>query len=44
MESVRLAIAGVDAVFTHQVAEFIEQYRPALESLAKIRDHSYSME
>jgi antitoxin MazE len=30
-----LAAAGVDEVFARQVAEFIEQYRPALESLAK---------
>jgi len=26
---------GVDEEFAHQVAEFIEQYRPALEKLAK---------
>ena len=30
-----LAIAGVDESFARQVAEFIEQYRPALEALAK---------
>jgi antitoxin MazE len=30
-----LAISGVDEEFAHQVAEFIEQYRPALEELAK---------
>ena len=30
-----LSIAGVDEKFAHQVAEFIEQYRPALEKLAK---------
>jgi len=30
-----LAICGVDETFAHQVAEFIEQYRPALERLAK---------
>lgn len=30
-----LAISGVDETFAHQVAEFIEQYRPALEKLAK---------
>lgn len=30
-----LAIAGVDENFAHQVNEFIEQYRPALEELAK---------
>ena len=29
------AIAGVDADFAHQVDEFIEHYRPALEELAK---------
>lgn len=30
-----LAIAGVDEVFARQVNEFIEQYRSALEKLAK---------
>ncbi len=30
-----LAIAGVNETFAHQVAEFIEQYRPALQELAK---------
>ncbi len=30
-----LASAGVDEKFAQQVAEFIEQYRPALEELAK---------
>jgi len=30
-----LAIPGVDEKFSHQLAEFIEQYRPALEELAK---------
>ena len=30
-----LAIAGVDPEFAHQINEFIEQYRPALEELAK---------
>ena len=29
------AEAGIDPEFAHQVAEFIEQYRPALEELAK---------
>jgi putative addiction module antidote len=29
------ALQGVDETFARQVAEFIEQYRPALESLAK---------
>ena len=28
-------LPGVDAEFGRQVAEFIEQYRPALEALAK---------
>jgi putative addiction module antidote len=30
-----LAIAGVNEDFTRQVDEFIQQYRPALEELAK---------
>jgi putative addiction module antidote len=30
-----LVIAGVDREFAHQINEFIEQYRPALEELAK---------
>jgi putative addiction module antidote len=30
-----LAVAGVDEQFAQQVAEFIDQYRPALEALAK---------
>lgn len=30
-----LVAAGVDENFAHQLAEFIEQYRPALEELAK---------
>jgi hypothetical protein len=30
-----LAMAGVDQEFARQVAEFIEQYRPALQQLAK---------
>ncbi len=29
------AIAGVDEKFARQVEEFIQQYRPALEELAK---------
>lgn len=29
------AVAGVDENFAQQVNEFIEQYRPALEELAK---------
>jgi antitoxin MazE len=32
---VPLAISSVDEKFALQVAEFIEQYRPALEKLAK---------
>ena len=30
-----MAVLGVDPEFAHQVAEFIEQYRPALKKLAK---------
>lgn len=30
-----IAMAGVDGEFAQQVNEFIEQYRPALEELAK---------
>lgn len=30
-----LAEVGVDETFAHQVETFIEQYRPALEALAK---------
>lgn len=30
-----LAASGIDETFTHQVDEFIKQYRPALEELAK---------
>lgn len=30
-----LATVGVDEEFARQVSEFIEKYRPALESLAK---------
>jgi putative addiction module antidote len=30
-----LAAAGVDEAFAQQVTDFIEQYRPALEALAK---------
>jgi antitoxin MazE len=29
------AVPGVDEEFARQVAEFIDEYRPALESLAK---------
>jgi putative addiction module antidote len=35
---IRLAepsVAGIDQAFAGQVAEFIEQYRPALEALAR---------
>lgn len=32
--NIPLAIGGVDETFAHQVAEFIEHYRPALEKLA----------
>ena len=28
------ALAGIDETFAQQVADFIEQYRPALEALA----------
>ena len=31
------ALPGVEAEFGRQVAEFIEQYRPALEALARER-------
>ena len=30
-----LAVVGVDKAFAQQVAEFIEQYRPALEALSR---------
>jgi antitoxin component of MazEF toxin-antitoxin module len=30
-----LAVAGIDEDFARQVAEFIDQYRPALEALAR---------
>ncbi len=30
-----LPLAGIDEDFAHQVAEFIEQYRPALKALAR---------
>jgi putative addiction module antidote len=30
-----LTIAGVDEAFAQQVAEFIDEYRPALEALAR---------
>ena len=31
-----LAVVGVDEVFAQQVADFIEQYRPALEALSRL--------
>jgi hypothetical protein len=31
-----LVILGVDEAFAQQVAEFVEQYRPALEALSKL--------
>jgi antitoxin MazE len=30
-----LSLEGIDEDFAHQVAEFIEQYRPALKALAR---------
>ncbi|MEA3336889.1 MAG: AbrB/MazE/SpoVT family DNA-binding domain-containing protein [Chloroflexota bacterium] len=30
-----MTLPGVDETFAHQVADFVEQYRPALEALAK---------
>lgn len=30
-----LAVAGIDKSFAQQVAEFIDRYRPALESLSR---------
>jgi hypothetical protein len=30
-----LSLPGIDETFVQQVSEFIEQYRPALEALAK---------
>jgi len=30
-----LVVAGIDVSFAQQVADFIDRYRPALESLAK---------
>ena len=34
MTHTTLAAAGVDALFADQVADFLEEYRPALEALA----------
>ena len=31
----KAALPGVDEVFARQVSDFIEQYRPALENLAR---------
>ena len=31
----KAAVEGIDEEFARQVSEFIEEYRPALESLAK---------
>ncbi|MFO7944242.1 MAG: AbrB/MazE/SpoVT family DNA-binding domain-containing protein [Anaerolineales bacterium] len=31
----RAEVSGIDSEFTRQVADFIEEYRPALEELAK---------
>ena len=33
--NIPIVAAGVDEEFAHQVKEFIEKYRPALEALAK---------
>jgi virulence-associated protein VagC len=35
IEPVSSQLAGIDAVFAQQLNDFIEQYRPALEALAK---------
>lgn len=35
LESASPELAGVDATFAQQVDDFIEQYRPALNELAK---------
>jgi putative addiction module antidote len=32
---VERALSGIDEVFARQVAEFIDEYRPALEALAR---------
>ncbi len=34
-KSLPLAIAGTDETYARQVAEFIEEYRPALKALSK---------
>lgn len=35
IEPVSPQVAGIDVVFAQQLNDFIEQYRPALEALAK---------
>jgi putative addiction module antidote len=35
IEPMRQAVPGVDEEFARQLADFIDEYRPALESLAK---------
>ena len=35
IKSSETALADIDALFARQVADFIEQYRPALEALAR---------
>jgi putative addiction module antidote len=35
LSPVEAGATGIDAEFARQLAEFIEQYRPALESLAR---------
>jgi antitoxin component of MazEF toxin-antitoxin module len=35
IEPVSPQLAGIDVVFAQQIDDFIEQYRPALETLAK---------
>ncbi|NJN53309.1 MAG: AbrB/MazE/SpoVT family DNA-binding domain-containing protein [Anaerolineae bacterium] len=35
IEPARPQLAGIDAEFAQQLNDFIEQYRPALEALAK---------
>ena len=35
IEAVQPNIPGIDSIFAQQLNDFIEQYRPALEALAK---------
>jgi hypothetical protein len=35
IEPVSPQLAGIDMTFAHQLNDFIEQYRPALEALAQ---------